>query len=358
MKIRSTPKMLVALALAAGPARAAEIHVPRDHPQIHQAAAAAANGDVIKVSKGTYESFALINLTGVSVRGSGRVVVEPVAAEAPLVITGGSDIVIKGLTLRNSLGRGIDVSGASNVRIVNCKVQDCAADGIYFDACDGAAAKNCRVKNVGQFGINLDSDDGVVTGCRVRNTGWTGIRAFGLDLFIADNRVQQPGEYGISIGEQNFTTTGAIVADNRITDAGTSGLAMLKAQDCSVLRNRVTKAAKGIFASPMAPANLFEGNRVRKATVFGLSADSVDQVFRRNRVTRCQIGLSLSLNGNDCVVRRNTIRKSADYGVFVSGLGNTFTRNTATRSGAYDLWDLQPPGANTYSRNRFPNIKP
>jgi hypothetical protein len=103
------------------------IHVPKDQPTIQKAISAAANGDTVLVSSGTYREnidFSGKAITVTSVSGAGATVIDGGASANPVVTFQsheGLSSELTGFTIRNgaaSFGSGIYLLGAS-ATIVN-----------------------------------------------------------------------------------------------------------------------------------------------------------------------------------------------------------------------------------------------
>jgi hypothetical protein len=153
------------------PVHGAVINVPADQPTIQQGIGAAASGDTVLVSPGTYYesiNFSGKNIVVVSVAGPQTTIIDAGHTNRVATITGslGRSAVLQGFTLRNGNG-GLYLNGAS-VTIYNNIIQSnilCGSGmGIDVEFCSPLIVSNIIAGNSQKTGCSGDNGAGLLIG--------------------------------------------------------------------------------------------------------------------------------------------------------------------------------------------------
>lgn len=279
------------LTLAPG-ASAAKLRVPKDHATIQAAIDAAGPGDVVEISKGTYQETLSISKSDVTVRAKkGHVVVVDAGGTGrPLGVLFSVGVTVKNLRFRNTADDvGIGVAVSSGIVLRGCRVEDVPNHhGIEIGAATVTLEK-CRVDGVGGDGIHVTTNDAVIRKCTVREVGGAGVAVLGARVTIERNTIEGAGGGGIVVGNGVTGSTDAVVKKNDVT------------------------------------ANVGPGISVASDATGGLYT-------------------------------KNTVKKGLADGLLVAGIGNSFVGNTAKKNGGFDLNDSTGEGENTYSGNSFGTV--
>jgi hypothetical protein len=124
--------------------------------ELEQALAAAAPGDVIRISPGTYEGAFVATRSG--------------TAERPIWLCGSQDAVLEGTGIKS--GYVFHLDGATHWRLVGFSVRN-GQKGVMADGTVGSVIQGLTVDTTGDEGIHLRrfSTDNLVIGNRVGHTG-------------------------------------------------------------------------------------------------------------------------------------------------------------------------------------------
>ncbi len=138
--MRPSARLLAPCALLALVASAsAETHkVPADHATIADAVAAAADGDTIIVSKGTYRESVSVSVPNLELIGKNAVIDAEYAGPCLQLLADG--ISVTGFTLVNGTD-GVFGSGA-NISISKCTITSCSDNGIEVEGAPVTISKN------------------------------------------------------------------------------------------------------------------------------------------------------------------------------------------------------------------------
>jgi len=224
----------------AGPVEA--IEVPADQPTIQAAVDAAAAGDLILVSPGTYHEAVQVATDRLTIRGLER-----------------NTVVLDG---QLEMDTGIRVLGAAGVTIENMTAMNYTKNGFFWTGVTGYRGSYLTTYRTGDYGVySYDSVDGqldhlytvgsvdagvYIGGCFPCNTvltdsvseyngiGYSGTNAGG-DLFIVNsvfrnNRVgmlPNSGTYELCYPQRNTTIVGNVIFDNNEPDTPSIRFAVL-----------------------------------------------------------------------------------------------------------------------------------
>ena len=147
----------LALAAKVPQARAGTITVPDDYSTIQEAINAANNGDTVFVRNGIYYENVVLNKT-LSLIGEGRESTVIDANQTGTVVDiAANDILLTGLTLRNSGGEphcGVQVSNVLGLYVSDCSVNN-NSDGFDFSNARNCVLRNNSISNNSATGIQL-----------------------------------------------------------------------------------------------------------------------------------------------------------------------------------------------------------
>ncbi|WP_367324893.1 nitrous oxide reductase family maturation protein NosD [Streptomyces sp. HUAS ZL42] len=208
---------------AAAPAAAHTIHMVRPGESIQKAVDAAAPGDTVLVSSGTYHESVRVTTSGLTLRGMGR----------NTVIRPGTDPNANACAKE---GNGICVIGAKNrnlegVTVASLTVTGFRGSGVFSMATDGLTVRNVTAEKNGVWGIAQElSVRGVFRGNTARNNGDAGI-------FVAN---------AIKVEEGAAGTMGTVVRGNRL-EGNRIGVTVRRLRNLTVSSNDVTGNCAGVF---------------------------------------------------------------------------------------------------------------
>ncbi len=357
------PSLLLVLCCAR--AEAAKIKVPGDHATIQAAVNAASAGDVIEISQGTYAENVLIDdeldLT-IRAKGGHKVTIDAagLAPTAALKIRNSStNVLVKGLTVVNSIAEGIAVQSSQNITIANCKLKNSGTDGIGVLDSTGVLIDKCSIDGAGDQGIEVDGE-----GCRVRKShvrdAIVGIRVTGEGNTIEDSSIEKTFSHGIRLGNGGSGCTLSLVMNNKVES--TDDYAFYCSPDadyCSILDNDVRDSYGGLLVTTASSAHFVAGNTFEKLDQRGISYAGSLCTLEKNVVVQSGYqGIRLSDLSGVAFLHKNIVKKSSEDGLYVQSSGHVIMENKVSGSGGYDLNDLTAPGSNLYVANTFGTIAP
>jgi hypothetical protein len=379
---------VVALLLLAAPAVAAgDVHkVPQDHPTIQDAVNAAADGDTILISAGTYdESVLVVSKKNLLIEGKGKVVIDPPS---------GSGLVLEacdGCTvLKIRVGGGFH--GFDLAQCTSCILQQCRSDlavdaGILVDGGVGVKLVRCIVTGAGGAGIQLGfgaqaADVCLVQRCTLTGCGGDGIAVSGQfntidrctvmksmgDAFrmdtgspgtsnttFQDSKAIQPGGAGLVVNGD-----GIFFLRCKVDKPGGYGAHVVSGNVSLVHDCRFSKTGlEGVFVTGAATSAAVTGCKVSGSTGDGILVGDDGASVSGNKVSGSK-GSGFAIVGDNGTWAGNSATGSqADGFVLIAGSANNhLTGNKAKGSKNFDL-DDQSGGANTVDPdNHFKTTSP
>ncbi len=341
------------LAFSARPASADVLKVPQQFETIPDAITAAAPGDEILISPGTYDPFAISLKTDLTVRAKGKVVIDG----PTMLVSGGAVAVfdctrvhLRGLRVQvHGPGDGVSFFGATDCDATACRV-DGATTGFASGMGSGTALVNCHTTNC-NTGAALVNAGGVrVVGCKFMGSDQLGIHAQSPAAEIRDNVVRCEGGGGIGTGGE----CNAVIADNTVSGAAT---AFVVSADTvlTIIGNRVRDCQVGLDGFGDACAVI--DNRFDDLTGIVIHAANPGMQTARNQIRRCGTGLLIGANSDEGTHVGNSIKNCTANGVqiLVGAEGNLIAGNVVKQSGSFDLSD-ESGGANTLLGNKFGTV--
>ena len=216
---RSVLGSAACLVLLCGGVRAADLHVPGDHPDIQSAIDAAQFGDVIHVGPGTWQGPLVVIGKSITIEGAGAdvTVLHGLGAERTLYVTslpgGSADVALRNATVTGGFdGAKADLPGT--LRLYNCVVRDnagvgavgldFAVDTAFLDngshgLSDFNLAVGCTFQGNGGWGaIDLDGKQGEPgLGSDINRCQFLGNSLGGLRLFASSTSAADPAVVGL-----------------------------------------------------------------------------------------------------------------------------------------------------------------
>jgi len=336
------PAAVLALAFVSTDAAAVTLHVPHSYPTIQAAVDAAQVGDVIKVAKGTFAPFTMVDKTDLTVKGTrGKTIIDGASIARVIQIQDSERITLDRLGVRFATDRGVDIENSSSVVVRRCRIGD-SYDALRVHGSTGVLIEKNRFTTIENDAVDFSDDDlaGPAHDSQIRKNRFSGIGHEAVEIEGANNLVEK----------------------NRITETAGVGIALEdSAANVTVRKNRVTgTGADGM--SITGTGHLIEKNAVVAAGDDGIAMEASGSTLRANRVAESadngiEIGATAVVATYN-MFERNQVVGSIRSGFVVSDGGNTFTRNRAIRSGVYDLVDTAGSGANVYEKNKFGSEQP
>jgi parallel beta-helix repeat protein len=343
-----------------GVAVAAVLSVPGDYPTIQEAVDASQQDDVIRIGKGSYAPFTIDTKSGLTLRGRGNPVVDGGGAAGAVVnLANVTGVVLEGLVIRNSGGRGVLVTDSADVTIRRSAIEEIESDAIRAWGSTRLLIEKSRITDAGS-GVDFSAEDAagptsesVVRKNRFEQVGQA-VDIDGSSNRVEKNAISNTGETAISLDDGAVNAT---IAKNKLTN--TESAMELHGSGHVVEKNTVKGTRdEGIVV-------VATGCRIEKNKLDGVLDDAIDLEGDDNEILANKIknsgdnGIEVSpasgdpfpVTGN--VMEKNKISGSGGNGIFVDTSGNTFRRNNVKKSAGFDLLDEAGEGANTYEDNKF-----
>lgn len=345
-----------------------DIEVPGDFLTIQGAVDAAAPGDVVIVSSGTYVENVVITTEGITLAGK-KVTIDGEFA-GPCVRIEADDVTLDGLTLRNG---GDILTNTDSLSVIgdgltlrDCTLLSGAGIGVRVDGGDvtiekteiagmkGAAvrifstedASSSRIEKVDIVGCGRGIV-GIGGAYRVFNTTIERVNGIGIEVEtsannvatqIRSNRLTGIGGDGISVTADKGGFTELLFNHLEVVD-GVGILVEAFDGDVDVVKSRITSTrGDGIHVSSNDQFFIAD-NRVDAAVGDAIVADAAGSeggLLEGNRVADSG-GRGYVTSGFGIVLRSNRAQDTVGAGILHDGLGATVTGNKIDRAGRQGL---------------------
>jgi hypothetical protein len=376
---------LVLLA-AAAPAVGQAVHkVPKDFATIQEAVTAAADGDTIEISGGTYdEEVVVTGKANLWIRGKGKVVIDP-PTETGLTLDSCSGVRVEKIRVLGAAPFGFHLLDSTDCELVKCRVENSAEDGIRADGGGGHVIEKCTVKFAGNDGIALGAeeasfvDDCLVVKCKLLNVGGDGVDVNGSFNVVDGCLALKPFDDGYevdgtTVGEGNsfnackvikpgfsgfiVTGTGTTLTACKAVQVGDFGAGIADGdghliQDCKFVK----PGNDGILQDDPSTGAALDGNKVTAPGDDGLDIEGAGILATGNKVSGAgDNGYEITGTGGEYTGNSST--GSKDNGFFLSGTDNTLSLNKAKGSKGFDLFDDAPGDNEVAKDNDFGSVFP
>ncbi|GJM21291.1 MAG: hypothetical protein DHS20C15_12060 [Planctomycetota bacterium] len=264
------------------------LRVPKDFATISAAIAAADDGDTVLISSGTYnEALSVDDMTGLTLRGKGKVIVTQFGGTA-LNLNDSSDILVDNLRLEDS-SLGLRLTDCAGVTVLDCHFEG-NATGI--GSTSGASLFVHDVRAVNQ-----------VSAVAVNSTA---------RVVIDDSSIQGEGDGEGSSGVVASNATVLSMSGNRVWDHSSAVIG--EDRNVGVGDNRVGTSSNGIAVS--AEGGLVHANRVSKCGrgIETTNDHAGDAQVVGNRVIGCS-DRGMLLGAAQAIIAENTVKKSGLHGL-------------------------------------------
>jgi len=368
--------LLGALSLTSEDASAATLSVPQSYATIQDAIDAARSGDMVYVSKGTYNGHIRIN-KAITLQGatSGSTILKSTKS-GTIINLSAPGITISHIELQGTMG----VNGIVGTNIMNCRLEDVVIDscdeGIHIDGGNNLAIDGCTVKASRVVGLHVSgsvnerfehvtvydsvfiSNNGIgielwrcryvsMDGLIVSSSGRWGIFAYQVAFSHIRNSTLGNNDIGLKLEDSH----GWLVEDNVIFKNRWSGIELNNSgADIAneLRRNRITENSRETgtsyaaisFIGKDASDNLVEHNLIKSNPV-GINFGSTNgggmyNTFYLNEISNCYIAIREMMGTGPNTYLLNTFKENGnqasglnDLTVFdKNGLGNYWSDYT------------------------------
>jgi parallel beta-helix repeat protein len=294
-----TASIVTVLLVLAAPAAADTLKVPQDFATIGDAVAAAADGDTISVSKGTYLETVSVTVPNLKLVGKNATIDAQFAGTCLNIEASG--VSVSGFTLANGTN-GIFASG-DNISISKCKVYTCQAAGISAEGAPVTISGN-TVAGCGGDGISylhsLPGDSLIEKNTCQLNQG-DGIEVTGDATTISKNKCEQNEGHGINVFVDSLSLEGLPVDQPVLIEKST----------CEGNGSNGARVLNGTLSLVTIDKNSFSSNAGD-----GLFCDAVNVVISKNTCDdNLGDGLNLAVSGTQ--IEKNSASGNQDDGISI-----------------------------------------
>lgn len=341
---------LLGSGIGAAPSAASHmVHVVLPGESIQEAVDAAAPGDTVQLSVGTYYGSVKVSTPGLTLRGVGsRTVIRPAAVVPPGTASAAANSCAEG-------GNGICVVGTKernveDVTVSSLTVTGFSRTGVFAMGTDRLTVRGVSAVKNGVWGIAQErSVRGVFRGNTARDNGDAG-------LFLANT---------VKTEEGAADTEGTLVTRNRL-EGNRIGVTVRRLRNLTVADNSITGNCAGVFVvgdenKPKTGALVVRDNRV---------VGNNKSCPKTERLEALQGSGIVVTGAEDTLVTRNTVRDNAGSSsmsggivLFKSFVGtanerNQITGNVLGGNSPADLVNADAAGSNAFEGNSCRVSKP
>lgn len=376
------------LSLVAAPLAAAHTvhHVPQEHPTIMAAVGNAQDGDTIIISTGTYpEAVVVTNFTGLTIKGKGKVIIDPPGAADGITLTGCDTCLVEKVRVTDAVN-GVKLVDCFTCSIEKCRVEAVSGIGIALEDCNNCFVEKCTILGAGADGIGLGASGAAacqlahVAKNKIIEPGDDGVDLNGINSIIEKNTVIDAGGNGYrteavpaattntftkckSIGAlgNGFEINGTLNSAFFCTDieSGVNGVHCTGTGFDALLSHKSTKpGGTGILIEAGLDTTGVDKCKIKQPGADGISMQSNLGVISKNKVTKAGND-GFAVGGNGALYEQNSATGCTSDGFQLLGTGNELTKNKAKGSvNGFDLDDQSGGGNIIDDDNKFGTTGP
>lgn len=214
------------------------LRVPGDYPTIQAAIDAAADGDTIVVSAGTYKETLRILSKDITLQGEDKestTINGKYTDKVSVIYISGGKVHISGFTIKNGDRDGVHLLESEGCIITNNIIKDNNSYGIGCYDNSGLTITGNLVEANGELGILVVRSSGSVANNIIKENKEDGVDCYdNPSLTIMDNLIEANGEDGLFIVHSSCSIT-----NNTIKKNGDSGIQCQDSSDVTVTDNSI-----------------------------------------------------------------------------------------------------------------------
>jgi len=316
-----TSSIVIAAALLTSSATAATHNVPGDFATIAAAAAAAVDGDVIKISKGTYAESVTTHLRLTFVGQKGTIWDGYFGAAHNSQLTATADnVTVKGIEFRHGI-MPVTITG-DDASISGCTFRACEV-GVMIDGARGDVSKN------------------LFTGLTDSNSDMWAIEIVGPDSVVHDNEVTLSYPFGVHLDAES-SGTATLTCNVFETNEYYGNIYVENATAPMIKKNEMSNCHMEAAAIDVDNCNgaMVIGNvlsNMNYYVYYGIDVDGDQATVSKNVLEslNCYSGdhYGIQVSGNDAKVDKNKISATGageeyeTYGIYISGDNASASKN-------------------------------
>jgi parallel beta-helix repeat protein len=343
--------LLAALAL---PARAGTLHVPKDQPTIQAAVDAAADGDTIVISAGTYaEAVSITGKSGLILQAAGKAVIDAIGSSPGLALDQCNDVNVIGVRFIDGSGDAVTITDCDFVTLTSCRMDGFFGDGIHGDGSSHVHVDHCMLSNISGTAIGLPSkfSEGNCDGLAVTHCKILGLPPGSLSMRLYGDGAQVEGNHFTGNPSSIFfgrnTTTGGTLQGNHMTTAVTEiaedGAQVLDnvfvestliviSHGVRVENNTCKSSGDAMFLDIDASFSFLIGNHITTPANGIDVEDSTGVQIVGNTIHGQQAAGVELLNCASLSVRNNKVFKAGTAGVLLTNTATTTVQDNALKA--------------------------
>jgi hypothetical protein len=175
----------------------------------------AAAGDTVLVKPGTYAPVTVTEHADLTIRGVGKVIVNGATAQNCVLLTDCRRVVVRGLTLKDSLDSALRATGCEESTVTRCTVLNAGNEGLEFSSCFKVL--------VDRNTIDTTEDDGIALSDGPDDQSRVSVVTRNKIVHASDGGIDVDGN-GIDVRDDLTTVRSNVVEKNVVTKAEYSGI--------------------------------------------------------------------------------------------------------------------------------------
>lgn len=344
------PLALALLLLAAAPAAAGTLKVPKQYPTIQSAINAASAGDTVLVAAGEYRETVVVPSfkTGLKLIGKGGPVLDA-DGDAFALHVEADGVLVRGFVLRHASSAAVRVEGPGGGAVAGVRLEHLSARnagstsfGAFYVEADEAVLRKLEVLASDGYGLRVLGSDALVQQCRTVATYYHGVLVVGVRARVERCDVRDVfNYYGIEINGDQAVVDRNVVGNTYYSNLAVSGKDAVVTRNTAlggcddevievageaplVSRNVVPFSSWGyigLYVHGSQTGGLVERNEVRSTTGVGLYVAGSGHVVRQNVLESCGFPghPALEVHSTSSTIERNTIIAAPWTGIAVHG---------------------------------------